>query len=313
MCIRDRPFNAQESFEGDPPEVDDGQVVPNTLTAKAVELQDQFTWLNHTYSHEDLNNKNYSVCYDEIRKNNDSVSVFQFSDYSTATLLTGAYSGLTNTNLAQAAFDLGVRYLEVDSSQSGYSNPSPNTGIPHPSQPAILQVPRYPTNIFYAVSNPEQQTDLYNWIYCPGYPGVPACYDYDEILESATGQSLATMLDFSVDATMFHMNNLDAYNNVYDGTGHTVMGDFVEALYGKYNSYFSANVPVLSPRTQDIGQKMRDRMAFNGSGVTGELACGNEITLSTVSAARIPVTGVSFGSNVESYAGQTISTIAMGD
>ena len=54
-------------------------------------------------------------------------------------------------------------------------------------------------------------------------------------------------------------------------------------------------------------------MAYNASGVQAELACGNQITLHTEHAAQIPLTGVTYGTQVESYAGQSISTIAMGD
>ena len=178
-------------------------------------------------------------------------------------------------------------------------------------QPAILQVPRYANNIFYAVTTPEEETDLYNWIYCPGYAAnpntTPRCFDYNYIIDSVTGQALRFMLDYSVNATMFHMNNFNNY-----GGGRTVMTDFTEALYAKYNALFAANVPVLSLRTQTIGQAMRDRMAYNASGVSGQLACGNQITLKTTQAATIPLTGVSFGTKVETYAGQPISSIAMG-
>ena len=57
---------------------------------------------------------------------------------------------------------------------------------------------------------------------------------------------------------------------------------------------------------------MRDRMAYNASGVSGQLSCGDQITLRTNQAATIPLTGVSFGTNVETYAGEPISSIAMG-
>ncbi len=76
---------------------------------------------------------------------------------------------------------------------------------------------------------------------------------------------------------------------------------------------FNTNVPVLSLRTQETGQRMRDRMAYNASGIQAELACGDQITLHTEHAAQIPLTGVTYGTQVESYAGQSISTIAMGD
>lgn len=313
------PFNAREVFEGDPPEVVNGQIVPNTLTAKAVELQSQFTWLNHTYSHADLDFASYTVCSDEISHNNSAAAMLGFTDFSQATLLTGDYSGMgrsnpptaPNANLASAAYSAGVRYILVNESDPLFKNPSPNTGIPHPLQSQILEVPRYANNIFYSPTNPTEEVDLYNWIYCPGYAAdpinTPLCYDYEYIIDSVTNQALGFMLDFSINPTMFHMNNLDAY----DAEGHTLMTDFIEALYGKYNTYYNNNVPVLSLRTQEIGANMRDRMAYNAAGISGELACGNQITLRTVNATRIPVTGISYGSNVETYAGQPISTMVM--
>ena len=107
-------------------------------------------------------------------------------------------------------------------------------------------------------------------------------------MDSVTGQALRFMLDYSVNASMFHMNNFNNY-----GGGRTVMTDFVEALYAKYNALYGAHVPVLSLRTQEIGQKMRDRMAYNASGISGQLACGNQITLQTNQKATIPLTGLS--------------------
>ena len=307
------PFNGEGSLEDREGGVAGGAVMPGTLTAKAMALQSQFTWLNHTYTHRDMGSTNLAVSTEEIALNTATAANLGFTDYSVQTLLTGDYSGINppNPNLAQAAFNQGVRYLLVNASQPGYDNPTPNTGIPHPDQPAILQVPRYANNIFYAVTTPEEETDLYNYIYCPGYAAnpntTPRCYDYNYIIDSVTGQALRFMLDYSVDATMFHMNNFNNY-----GGGRTVMTDFTEALYTKYNALFASNVPVRSLRTQEIGQKMRNRMAYNASGISGQLACGNQITLRTTRAATIPLTGLSYGNNVETYAGQPISSIAMG-
>ena len=307
------PFNGEGSLEDRESGVATGAVLPGTLTAKATQLEGNFTWLNHTYTHREMGNTNLAVSTEEIALNTTTATGLGFGDYSNQTLLTGDYSGINplNPNLAQAAYNQGVRYLLVNASVTGFNNPTPNTGIPHPTQPAILQVPRYANNIFYAVTTPEEETDLYNWIYCPGYAvnpnTTPRCFDYNFVIDSVTGQALRFMLDYSVNATMFHMNNFDNY-----GGGRTVMTDFIEALYAKYNALFSANVPVLSLRTQGIGQAMRDRMAYNASGVSGQLACGNQITLKTTQAATIPLTGVSYGSNVETYADQPISTIAMG-
>ncbi|MDW8099051.1 MAG: hypothetical protein RML36_06150 [Anaerolineae bacterium] len=300
------PFNGQGAEE----DISEGRILTGTLTAKVHELRNEFVWLNHTYTHANLDSATYDQALYEINQNNDMARFLEFTRYAPETLLTGVYSGLDNSDVARAAYDLGVRYMEVDASRPGYSNPSPNTGIPHPLRSEILLVPRYATNIFYAATTPEQETDLYNWIYCPGYANDPAntprCFDYNYVMDSVTNQALHFMLDFSVNATMFHMNNLGDYGN-----GRTLLGDFVEMLYGKYNQWFG-DVPILSPTTQEIGQKMRQRMAYNASGVSGQLSCGNQITLTTVNAATIPVTGIAYGSQVEHYAGQTISYIPMG-
>lgn len=297
--MMEMPFNGDGSEE-DRKSGGTGPVISGTLTAKAMDLEAEFTWLNHTYTHRDLNNSSYATCTYEIDQNNQTASFLGFSGYTTATLLTGAYSGLTNTHLISAAYDLGVRYLLANESDSRYKNPSPNTGIPHPLNLEILQVPRYANNIFYATTTPEEETDLYNITY-------GTSYTYTTILDIITNQALGFLLDFSVDPTMFHMNNINDY-----GDGQTLLGDFTESLYGKYNAFYNTDVPILSLRTQDIGQKMWDRMAYNDSGISGIIACGNQITLSTTNAAAIPLTGISHGGNVETYAGQNISYIPMG-
>ncbi len=315
-------FRIEMPFNGEGSEQDinfQGQIITNTLTAKAVEVQNQFTWLNHTYTHRDLDideipYPSYQINYQEIHSNTLTATFLGFSDYTQNTLLTGDYSGINppNPDLAQAAYDLGVRYMLVNASLPAYNNPSPNTGIPHPYQPAILQVPRYANNIYYFITTPAQEVDYYNIVYCPGYAQnpdtTPPCYDYPTIINTITNQALGFLLDFSVNATMFHMNNLGNY-----GSGDTVMTDYIESLYGKYNAIYKNGVPILSPRTQEIGQKMLDRMGYNSSGVTGQLNCGDQITLHTVQAAQIPVTGVAYGETVENYAGQNISYFTMGN
>ena len=299
--MMEMPFNGDGS-EQDREDYGTGPVISGTLTAKAMDLEAEFTWLNHTYTHLDFDHPpaNYNECRYEIDQNNQTAAFLGFTDYTTATLLTGAYSGLTNTHLISAAYDLGVRYLLANESDLRYKNPSPNTGIPHPLNPEILQVPRYANNIFYAATTPAEETDLYNHIYSTSYT-------YTTILDITTNQSLGFLLDFSVDPTMFHMNNINDY-----GGGQTLLGDFTESLYGKYNALYNTDVPIISLRTQDIGQKMWDRMAYNNSGVSGIIACGNQITLNTTNAAAIPLTGISYGGNVENYAGQNISYIPMG-
>ena len=86
------------------------------------------------------------------------------------------------------------------------------------------------------------------------------------------------MLDFSINPTMFHMNNLDGYDDQTPKS--TLLFDVVQQLYGKFNTlYYTDTVPILSLRTQDIGQRMWERMDYDASGVAGVIGCGQAVTL----------------------------------
>ncbi len=278
-----------------------GAVLPGTLTARALELESEFIWLNHTYSHANLNTADYSLSYNEVVKNNDLANFLNLTDYTTTTLLTGAYSGLTNPDVITAAYELGVRYLLADASVvPTYTAPSPNTGIPHPLNPEVLLIPRHANNIYYFAVTPQDETEYYNSV----YPDMTRTYE--QIIDTITDQSLENLLDFSINPTMFHMNNLIVYTTTQTST---ILADFVESLYGKYNALYNDNVPILSLHTQDIGAKMQERMIFDASGASAVWTCGDALTLTATSPARIPVTGIDSPLAVytETYAGQTIS------
>ena len=189
----------------------------------------------------------------------------------------------------------------------------------------MLLVPRLANNIFYFATHAGGGSGLLQpRVRCSStghtvrpitalITSSPCCYDYPQILDIVTNQALGFLLDFNVDATMFHMNNL----NQYSGGTNTLMGDYVDALYSKYNTYYNTNVPILSLRTQEIGDLMQQRMDYNASGVSGIIACANQITLTipttATTGARVPVTGMNYtGGVTETYAGQDISYVEMG-
>ena len=306
------PFNGEgtqyDRQNGSP----SGTILTPTLTARAIDLQNEFIWLNHTFTHRDLYTVSYNVARNEIDNNNNEAAALGLTDYTSSTLLTGAYSGLTNTNVINAAYDLGVRYLLANASDPEYNNPTPNTGIPHPSNGEVLLVPRNANNIFYFATNRKMEVDYYNWVYCPNYAAsggaIAPCYTYEASVDAITNQALGNLLDFNVNATMFHMNNLDAYNAPTSTV--TLLSDYVESLYGKYNALYG-DVPILSLRTQEIGDLMWERMTYDASAVSAVWSCGDAITVTTTNAARVPVTGISYGGDTETYAGQNISYFDM--
>ena len=63
------PFNGEGSLEDREGGVATGAVLPGTLTAKATQLEGNFTWLNHTYTHREMGNTNLAVSTEEIALN----------------------------------------------------------------------------------------------------------------------------------------------------------------------------------------------------------------------------------------------------
>src|SRR5206468_2897952 len=108
-------------------------------------------------------------------------------------------------------------------------NPSPNAGICSPGQPAVLMIPRHPTNLYFNVSTPAEWVAEYNSFY--GQAGlIPPPWgwgydlNYEQILDRESQALLSYLLKGDIDPLMFHQPNLRAY----DGT-HTLLGDLLDA------------------------------------------------------------------------------------
>jgi hypothetical protein len=106
-----------------------------------------------------------------------------------------------------------------DTSIAGESNPSPNVGIVNQLQPAILEIPRHPNNLYFNAATPDGWTSEYD---C-NYPQLG--YAYAQILDNISDMFLANMLNGDIDPEMFHQPNLFAY----DGT-HSLLSDLSDTL-----------------------------------------------------------------------------------
>lgn len=295
---------------------------PDTLTPAVRINQGAFRWISHTYTHANLDAISYADARWELRKNAgvaESLGLLEFWDDS---LVQPDVSGLNNPNFLSAAKAFGINYLVSDTSQPAWNNPSPNTGFYSTYQPTMLIIPRHPTNLYYNVYTPEQWVSEYNYFYAPG--GLFATWDhalsYCEILDKESEIWLRYMLKYDIDPIMFHQPNMGMYPPLAPTdpgrpcSGTTLLGDLITATLNKYNALFT--LPVISLAEHDIGDAMRARMAYNKSGVTGTLLLGpsghnNSIQLSTTNAVTVPVTGTSYGNQVENYGGQPISYIAL--
>jgi hypothetical protein len=316
--------------------------LPDTLTPAVRANQQQLNFVSHTYSHINLDQNcvayntsttpatctqyqptSYSQIMTELQQNDQVRNSLGLTNYSRDTLVQPDISGLTSTTAMRALYDFGIRFVISDTSRPAWNNPSPNAGIFSSLQPAILVIPRRPTNLFYNLYNPADWVAEYNCFYhkynalkCGGtsfdqYRYLDQPVDYQGVLDHESDQMLQYLLKWDVDPIMFHEPNVAQY-----APGQTLLGDLVNRVLQKYNSMYT--LPIRNMREHEVGAKMADRMGFNAAksaGLTARMVpCGTPnsvptITLTSPRAAVVPVTGVRYGSAPETYGGQSISYI----
>jgi hypothetical protein len=284
-----------------------GIYVPDDLTPAVKANQAQFNFVNHTFTHRNLDVPTTAAqVTTELSRNHNFRATVPFTNYSRDSLVQPDISGLTNPQFFQAATQFGIRYIISDTSQPGWNNPTPNAGIRNPAFPSILIIPRRPSNLFYNLSTPAQWVSEFNYFYGPG--GLWAYFDhplsYQEILDYESGWLLKYLLRWDIDPLMFHTPNLRAY----DGT-HSLFSDLVDRTMTKYRSM--VNLPVRNMTQHAIGLKMTDRMNYDQGGVTASLLPCTSLTVRATRAAKVPVTGVAFGTNREVYGSQNISYVSL--
>ena len=278
-----------------------GKYAFDTLTP-AVDVTDfQFPWINHTYTHENLDAVSYDVAYREITRNNQTAASMGFANYDPRALVTPDISGLSNPEAMRAAYDAGIRFVVTDTSRPGMNNPTPQAGIPNWHEPRILMIPRRPVNLFYNVSTPSEWTTEYNQIY-RSFWGRDL--SYTELLDKESEVLLQYLLRGEIDPWMFHQANLRAYDGV-----HTLLGDLLDRTLQKYGRLYV--LPVRSLPMADLGEWTENRMRYNDAGVRCSFNPDQgRITITATRAAVVPVTGLCNESS-EVYGGQCITQVSL--
>ncbi len=298
------PFNGQGT--------EPGYVSSDTLTPTAQVLQSGFKWINHTYDHTNLDNVSYATASSIITKNNLTAQRLFLQQYSKASLIQPDISGRGNPQFLQAAVDTGLKYIVSDTSRSG--NPGangPNEGRFNNIQPSLLEVARYPVNLYYNVGTPGQWLAEDNCLY-PAGATFGHVDTYAQLLDRESSVLLKYLLRGDNRPLMFHQTNMRAY----DGS-HSVLGDLIDATLTKYRKL--VNVPVTSPSHDQIGVKQIARMKYNDAwkngGLSASIVPGTSITLTAQKAVTVPVTGLRIlstpGTTQEDYAGQRITYVTL--
>ena len=286
---------------------------PDTLTPAVKQYQAAFNYVNHTYTHANLDTISTTAATQELTLNHNAATrTYKFTRYFKDALVQPDISGLNNPNFLLAAKNFGIKYLISDTSQPGWNNPSPNAGFYSTYQPSILIIPRRPTNLFYNLRTPAEWVSEYNCYYgptgtCAG--GQWRYWDhnltYTEILDKESEFMLQYLLKWDLDPLMFHQPNVGAYDGV-----HSLLGDLINATLAKYSAVY--NLPIRNLSQHDIGLKMAARMTYNASGVTGRFVPCTSLTITSPKAVVVPITGVANGTNREVYGGQNISYVTLG-
>lgn len=303
------------------------------LTTSIVQNKDAFRFINHTYTHQDMDAgaglADYDFSRSEIVQNRDTWTRLGLpaKAENDSVLITGEHSGLRdrrgnedpiddinypagiNTQLMQAAQDAGVRYLASDAS--------------HPTQAAeqvvpgfnLMLLPRYPTAVFYNATTPAENTDEYNYIFnerfleagqdpctIPGAICTPRTYE--QILAAEADTTLRHMLSYKAWPHFFHQSNL----RNYDGTGSTLLFDWLDSVLDRYEALMV--LPVRSLPYSEIGKRTEQRLIARGAGLRGTInLTTNVVTLLSDSPATASVTGLAGG---QLYGGQSIRSVAFG-
>lgn len=298
---------------------------PDSLSSATKCLANSFDWVSHTLDHEYMDFLTYDQSMAQLAPNLQVAQAFGLK-LSAQGLVTGDMSGLgyynpagdgpktnfglnaSNTAFLNAAQATGVRYLASNRSVDGQWDPScTNCGLYHPLNPSVFLVPRWPTNVFYHVTNPTQAVTAYNRVYGP--TGTAPYWDhnltYSEYLDKESDLALGHLLSGSAFPHYMHQNNLRQYS-----LNKSLASDWLGALLKKYGRY--STLPLNTWRWDDLGPYMRDRTLALKAGVSGTWnRATNSVTLTSERGGPAFVTGA-LGGTQTSYAGRTISLVTLG-
>jgi hypothetical protein len=277
----------------------------DTLTPAVKTNKNQFNWISHTYDHAYLNPTapypnpvstgvfsaaiSTSTILSEWNQN-DTIArnTLQLTNYYKDSVVHPSISGLDyyNSMLALGPTKFNAKFSVTDTSVPDEQGVYPNTGwwnYTASNANSMLEIPRYPLNLYYNVTTPDEWVSEYNYFYGPGGSFASDFWNlgrniaYNEILGHESDTWLLRLLKGDQNPIMAHQSNLRAFTwsgpadstiGLTAGPNHTLLGDVINATLTKYNKIF--NLPLLSPSLHNLGlqyQRRTDRF-LNRSGIT---------------------------------------------
>ena len=266
------------------------ETAPDPLTTAFVANKSQFHWINHTWSHLQLDSLSRDQIQNEIAQNIQWAQAPQRAlPIDPTELVTGEHSGLHNAAMPAAINQTGIRWIAADNSRE----PAPY------SIGQATTVPRYPSNVYYNVGTMAEQLDEYNYIYLPPELG-------GKCVNSTTNTCLGAAatqqqyVDSEANIMFDHLMGNDPkphYAHQSNLAEDAVLYPVLEGLLARYRPYF--NTPLVQLTHAQIGQQMQRQRAWTAAraGISAYVQDGQVHVVNTTGGAiDVPLTGTSVGS-----------------
>ncbi|SFM76015.1 Agd3-related carbohydrate deacetylase, partial [Nitrosomonas communis] len=219
--------------------------------------------------------------------------------------------GGANPLFLRAAANTNVQYIASDSSQRAQNIEQYITQYDDGKPTDRIMLPRWPTNVFVNVINPDQLVDEYNYMFhdrfvnagqdpCTISGAICTPRSYAEILAAEADNAVRHMLSFNKWPHFFHQSNAANYAN-----GNTLIFDWLNAVFAAYERLFK--LPVLNLPYWQIGDKTKQRLDAKTAIIQAKWdRATNQVTLSANKAVTLEVTGITGGGT---YGGQYVRPV----
>jgi hypothetical protein len=246
-----------------------------------------FHWINHTFTHLQLDALPQSTIVSQIT-DNVAWARSHGIPLDPSELVTGEHSGLHNPATPGAFGATGVQWTAADNSRE----PTPYT------IGGATTVPRYPTNVFYNTGTQAEQLDEYNYIYLPPSAGGRCVASTTNTCRTAP----ATWADFvgsEADIVFRHLMGNDprpSYAHQSNLAEDGVLYPVLDEVLRRYRLYFNPDPVQLS--LAQIGQTMQRQAGWDGAVAAGQVSGylqDGAVHVTTPATMQVPITGAPDG------------------
>lgn len=124
-------------------------------------------------------------------------------------------------------------------------------------------IPRFPTNIYYDSSTPQEMASEYNFFYGPTgilSKSFSTPRTFDQIFQSEADRVVKYLLVYRWDPYMFHQINLKSFTWTVNGknVSRCLVSLWIDAVHNLFRSY--STLPLKSLKQDDLGDMYVERM-----------------------------------------------------